>query len=103
MNNLKKKVEFDASIQTSVVYFLNLIKGSYSLNLAENRRVLDAMPTLSQQKVDMLINVFHDEVTKFNELREEHPADVKILEREAFNIWRRLSGEYKLINNLLLL
>jgi len=55
-------VEFDENV------FLDLLKHSLSLNTFEKKRVIDAMPTLSQFQVDELQKVFLEEREKCKEL-----------------------------------
>ncbi len=50
------------------VYFLDLLEHSLSLSIAEKKRVVDAMPTLSQFQVDELHKVFEDEREEFKKL-----------------------------------
>lgn len=71
--------------------FLDLLKFSLSLNVDEKRRVVDAMPTLSQFQINELKKVFTDERVKFRELAWKHPEDIKKLvlkqQREWLIIW----------------
>ena len=48
--------------------FLDLLKFSLSLNTMEKKRVVDAVPTLSQFQFDELTKVFSEERTKFKDL-----------------------------------
>jgi len=48
--------------------FLELLEHSLSLNVYEKKRVLDAIPTLSQFQIDELIKVFEDEREEFKKL-----------------------------------
>jgi hypothetical protein len=48
--------------------FLDLLKNSLSLNVSEKKRVIDAVPTLSQFQFDELKKVFVEERSKFREL-----------------------------------
>jgi hypothetical protein len=48
--------------------FLDLLKNSLSLNVSEKKRVIDAVPTLSQFQFDELKKVFVEERAKFREL-----------------------------------
>jgi reverse gyrase len=59
--------------------FLDLLKNSLSLNVSEKKRVIDAVPTLSQFQFDELKKVFVEEREKFRELAKEHPEDIKKL------------------------
>jgi hypothetical protein len=67
------KIELDGA------EFLDLLKFSLSLNTMEKKRVIDAVPTLSQFQFDELVKVFTEERDKFRDLAKEHPEDIKKL------------------------
>jgi len=71
--------------------FLDLLKNSLSLNVSEKKRVIDAVPTLSQFQFDELKKVFVEEREKFRELAKEHPEDIKKLlkkqQEERIILW----------------
>ena len=68
--------------------FLDLLKFSLSLNTMEKKRVVDAVPTLSQFQFDELTKVFSEEREKFRELAKEHPEDIKkLVEKEWIELW----------------
>jgi len=71
--------------------FLDLLKHSLSLNTAEKKRVVDAVPTLSQFQFDELAKVFREEREKFRELAKQHPEDIKKLlvkqQEEWISLW----------------
>ena len=48
--------------------FLDLLQNSLSLNVFEKKRVIDAIPTISQFQVDELKKVFTDEREEFRKL-----------------------------------
>jgi hypothetical protein len=50
------------------VYFLDLLEHSLSLNVYEKKRVIDAVPNLSQFQIDELVKVFVDEREEFKKL-----------------------------------
>lgn len=75
--------------------FLDLLKNSLSLNLAEKKRVIDAIPTLSQFQFDELVKVFQDEREKFKELAWEHPEDIKKLYQKQVTEWDELEKMYQ--------
>jgi len=83
------EVEVDAS------NFLDLLKFSLSLNTMEKKRVLDAVPTLSQFQFDELTKVFTEEREKFRELAKEHPDDIKKLVSKQQKEWIELGDLYK--------
>lgn len=75
--------------------FLDLLKHSLSLNTAEKKRVVDAVPTLSQFQFDELSKVFTEEREKFKELAWEHPDDIKKLLAKQQSEWIQLGDLYK--------
>lgn len=83
------EVEVDAS------NFLDLLKFSLSLNTLEKKRVIDAVPTLSQFQFDELTKVFSEEREKFRELAKEHPEDIKKLVSKQQKEWIELGDLYK--------
>ena len=77
------------------VEFLDLLKNSLSLNVVEKKRVIDAVPTLSQFQFDELKKVFLEERDKFRELAWEHPEDIRKLLSKQQEEWIVLWGIYK--------
>ena len=75
--------------------FLDLLKNSLSLNVSEKKRVIDAVPTLSQFQFDELKKVFLEERVKFRELAGEHPEDIKKLLVKQQEEWLVLWDLYK--------
>lgn len=74
--------------------FLDLLKNSLSLNVSEKKRVIDAVPTLSQFQFDELKKVFIEEREKFRELAKEHPEDIKKLLKKQQEEWVTLGQVY---------
>ena len=74
--------------------FLDLIKFSLSLNTVEKKRVLDAVPSLSQFQFDELSKVFIEERDKFRALAKEHPEDIKKLVAKQQAEWIELGDLY---------
>ncbi len=74
--------------------FLDLLKFSLSLNTMEKKRVVDAVPTLSQFQFDELVKVFTEERQKFRELAKEHPEDIKKLVSKQQAEWVELGELY---------
>lgn len=70
--------------------FTDLLKHSLSLNTMEKKRVVDAVPTLSQFQFDELAKVFSDERVKFRDLAKEHPEDIKKLVLKQQKEWIEL-------------
>ena len=75
--------------------FLDLLKHSLSLNTAEKKRVVDAVPTLSQFQFDELAKVFSEEREKFRELAGDHPDDIKKLLAKQQSEWIQLGDLYQ--------
>jgi len=79
-------------VEVNEVEFLDLLKNSLSLSFSEKKRVIDAVPTLSQFQFDELKKVFVEERAKFRELATEHPEDIKKLlkkqQEERITLWQ---------------
>ncbi|MDP2090116.1 MAG: hypothetical protein Q8K30_00835 [Candidatus Gracilibacteria bacterium] len=75
--------------------FMDLLKFSLSLNTMEKKRVVDAIPTLSQFQFDELTKVFTEERDKFKDLAKEHPDDIKKLVAKQQAEWKELGDLYK--------
>ncbi|MDF1682905.1 MAG: hypothetical protein P1U46_04280 [Patescibacteria group bacterium] len=84
---LKKHSEF---VELDINEFQDLLKHSLSLSTLEKKRVVDAVPTLSQFQFDELKKVFTDERIKFKELASKHPDDVKKLLVKQQKEWMEL-------------
>lgn len=84
-----------AEIQLDVETFLDLLKHSLSLDTMEKKRVVDAVPTLSQFQFDELTKVFTEEREKFRELAGKHPDDIKKLLAKQQKEWLELWDIYK--------
>jgi len=74
--------------------FLQLLKNSLSLSVSEKKRVIEAIPTLSQFQFDELQKVFLEEREKFKELAGEHPEDIKKLLKKQQDEWIDLGEIY---------
>ncbi len=75
--------------------FLDLLKHSLSLDTPEKKRVVDAVPTLSQFQFDELTKVFTEEREKFRELAKKHPDDIKKLLAKQQKEWLELGDIYE--------
>ena len=82
-------------VSFDVEEFLDLLKFSLSLNTMEKKRVVDAIPTLSQFQIDELKKVFTEERDKFRDLAKEHPDDIKKLVAKQKAEWLELGDLYK--------
>ena len=74
--------------------FMNLLEHSLSLSTFEKKRVIDAIPTLSQFQVDELIKVFEDERVEFRKLMPTEGEIIKGLVVKAQNEWEQLKDIY---------
>ena len=83
------------SVQVDPETFMDLLKHSLSLNTMEKKRVVDAVPTLSQFQFDELTKVFTEEREKFRELAKDHPEDIKKLLVKQQTEWVHLGDLYK--------
>ena len=82
-------------VQVNIEEFHDLLKHSLSLSTMEKKRVVDAVPTLSQYQFDELTKVFTEEREKFRELAKDHPEDIKKLLTKQQNEWLQLGDIYK--------
>lgn len=82
-------------VKVDIKEFWDLLKHSLSLNTVEKKRVVDAVPTLSQFQFDELNKVFTEEREKFRELAKEHPEDIKKLVAKQQAEWLQLWDLYQ--------
>ncbi|HRI36117.1 MAG TPA: hypothetical protein PK765_03495 [bacterium] len=75
--------------------FLNLLENSLSLNIFEKKRVVDAIPTISQYQVDELIKVFEDERVEFKKLMPTEGEIIKQYVVKARREWIQLYELYR--------
>ncbi|QQS59579.1 hypothetical protein IPN35_01695 [Candidatus Peregrinibacteria bacterium] len=73
--------------------FLRLLAGSASLMKDEKRRIIEAVPRLTQEQVDELIRILEEEKQKFSELDVEHQAQMEALEAKQKQEWDELEME----------
>ena len=83
------------AVKVDPATFLDLLKHSLSLNTMEKKRVVDAVPTLSQFQFDELTKVFTEEREKFRELAKDHPEDIKKLLAKQQSEWLQLGDLYR--------
>ena len=74
--------------------FINLLEHSLSLSTFEKKRVIDAIPTLSQFQIDELVKVFEDERVEFRKLMPTEGEIIKWLVVKAQNEWEQLKDIY---------
>lgn len=80
--------EFDEKV------FLDLLEHSLSLSITEKKRVIDAIPTLSQFQIDELTKVFVDEREEFKKLLPKEGDTIKELVVKAREGWKQLHEIY---------
>lgn len=80
--------EFDEKV------FLDLLEHSLSLSVTEKKRVIDAIPTLSQFQIDELTKVFVDEREEFKKLLSKEGDTIKELVIKARDGWNQLGEIY---------
>ena len=83
------------TVQVDPLGFQDLLKHSLSLNTMEKKRVIDAVPTLSQFQFDELSKVFTEEREKFRELAKDHPEDIKKLLAKQQSEWLHLGDLFR--------
>lgn len=76
-------------------FFLGLLENSLSLNLFEKKRVIDAIPTISQYQVDELVKVFEDERVEFKKLMPTEGEVIKQYVVKARREWIQLYELYR--------
>lgn len=74
--------------------FCDLLKHSLSLSVAEKKRVVDAVPTLSQYQIDELKKVFTEEREEFRKLMPKEGDTIKKLVTEKKVEWTQLKQLY---------
>lgn len=73
---------------------MDLLQHSLSLSVTEKKRVIDAIPTLSQFQIDELTKVFVDEREEFKKLLEKEGDTIKELVIKAREGWIQLADIY---------
>ena len=73
---------------------MELLEHSLSLSTFEKKRVIDAIPTLSQFQIDELVKVFEDERLEFRKLMPTEGEIIKWLVVKAQNEWEQLKDIY---------
>jgi hypothetical protein len=85
----------DSNLNYDGPKFMRLLAGSISLDKAEKKRIIDAIPKLKQTQIDELINIFEDEKTKFAELPKKHTTELDKLAKKHLDDWLDIEAEYK--------
>lgn len=74
--------------------FIDLLEHSLSLSVFEKKRVIDAIPTLSQFQIDELVKVFEDEREEFKKLLSKEGETIRELVVKAKEGWNQLRDIY---------
>ncbi len=77
------------------LYFLELLAGSISLTIDEKKKIIEAVPKLSQYQIDELMKIFEEEKSKFAELAEKHADQINKLKAQHRSEWEMLELETK--------
>lgn len=91
---LELVIDNHPTTEMSEVYFIELLEFSLSLNIYEKKRVVDAIPTLSQFQIDELVKVFEDEREEFRKLMPKEWDTIKNLVDEKKREWEQLKEIY---------
>lgn len=73
--------------------FIKLLAGSISLTITEKKKIIEAIPQLSQFQIDELMKIFTEEQTKFSELEKKHADQMKELEGKHKDSWQDLEAK----------
>ena len=73
--------------------FLELLAGSISLTINEKKKIIEAIPQLSQFQIDELIKIFEEEKGKFAELEKKHADQIAELEKQHAGSWQDLEAQ----------
>lgn len=87
-------VSFHPLTQFDEKEFVDLLEHSLSLSVAEKKRVVDAIPTLSQYQIDELKKVFTEEREEFRKLMPKEGETIKKLVTDKKAEWTQLKQIY---------
>lgn len=87
-------VSFHPLTQFEEKEFVDLLEHSLSLSVAEKKRVVDAIPTLSQYQIDELKKVFTEEREEFRKLMPKEGETIKKLVVDKKAEWTQLKQIY---------
>lgn len=73
--------------------FIQLLAGSISLTLSEKKKIIEAIPQLSQFQLDELMKIFQEEKGKFAELEKKHADQISDLEKQHKGNWQDLEAQ----------
>lgn len=84
------------NLQFDEDYFYTMLAGTISLTLDEKRRVIEAIPRLSQIQIDELIRILEEEKGKFSQLDIKHEYQLRAIEKQHALEWEVLCLIYRL-------
>lgn len=87
-------VSFHPLTQFEEKEFVDLLEHSLSLSVSEKKRVVDAVPTLSQYQIDELKKVFTEEREEFRKLMPKEAETIKKLVTDKRAEWKQLKQTY---------
>ncbi|MFA6080356.1 MAG: hypothetical protein WC753_02630 [Candidatus Gracilibacteria bacterium] len=87
-------VSFHPLTQFEEKDFVDLLEHSLSLSVSEKKRVVDAIPTLSQYQIDELKKVFTEEREEFRKLMPKEAETIKKLVTDKRAEWKQLKQIY---------
>ncbi len=87
-------VSFHPLTQFDEKEFVDLLEHSLSLSVSEKKRVVDAVPTLSQYQIDELKKVFTEERDEFRKLMPKEGETIKKLVTDKRAEWKQLKQIY---------
>jgi len=95
--NFTTKVPVPAHPQTKFdeMYFIQLLALSISLSIDEKKKIVEAIPKLSQYQIDELVRIFEEEQDKFAELADKHPEQINKLRDQHKSEWDLLEVEHQ--------
>lgn len=73
--------------------FIGLLAGSISLTITEKKRIIEAIPQLSQFQIDELMKIFEEERGKFAELEKKHSDQIAELEKQHAGAWQDMESQ----------
>ncbi len=73
--------------------FLELLAGSISLTINEKKKIIEAIPKLSQFQIDELMKIFDEEKGKFAELEKKHSDQIQELEKQHAGSWQDMESQ----------
>ncbi len=73
--------------------FIKLLAGSISLTITEKKKIIEAIPKLSQFQIDELMKIFTEEQTKFSELEKKHADQMKEMEDKHKDSWQDVEAK----------